>query len=207
MLGEQVGWRRWLGVLMGFLGVLVIIRPGEGSLHLAALLPIAAAASYGFAQLLGRRLGATDSASVMSFYSGIAFIYCGGLMAFLFGDGSYADGSGGPMDFLFRAWKAPNGLEMAMIATTGVIAAMGFVLLTQAYRVGEANKVAPFEYTVMIWATLLSFLFFGTVPDIYTLVGAAMIAASGIYVLYRERANVESELKGRGPYQSRYAMK
>ncbi|MEM7426507.1 MAG: DMT family transporter [Pseudomonadota bacterium] len=207
MLGEQVGWRRWLGVMMGFLGVMVIIRPGASGLELAALLPIAAAACYGFAQLLGRRLGATDSASVMSFYSGITFIYCGGLMALFFGDGSYADGSGGPMDFLFRAWRAPNWLEMAMISTTGVIAAMGFVLLTQAYRVGEANKVAPFEYTVMIWATLLSFFFFGTVPDIYTLLGAGMIAASGIYILYRERTNKESELKGRGPYQSRYAMK
>ncbi len=207
MLGEQVGWRRWLGVLMGFLGVLVIIRPGAGSLDLAALLPIAAAACYGFAQLLGRRLGAIDSASVMSFYTGITFIYCGGLMAYFFGDGSYADGSGGPMDFLFRAWAAPTLLEMAMICTTGVIAAMGFVLLTQAYRVGEANKVAPFEYSVMIWATLLSFLFFGTVPDVYTLLGAVLIATSGIYVLYRERTNDDSELKGRGPYQSRYAMK
>ena len=59
----------------------------------------------------------------------------------------------------------------------------------------------------MIWATLLSFLFFGSVPDIYTLLGASLIAASGIYVLYRERTNVDSELKGRGPYQSRYAMK
>ncbi|MEM1200205.1 MAG: DMT family transporter, partial [Pseudomonadota bacterium] len=79
--------------------------------------------------------------------------------------------------------------------------------LTQAYRVGEANKVAPFEYTVMIWAMLLSFVFFGTLPDMYTLIGAGMITVSGLYVLSRERTNKESELKGRGPYQTRYAMK
>lgn len=207
MLGEQVGWRRWLGVLAGFCGVLVILRPGGGGLDAAALLPIIAALGYGFAQLLGRCMGATDSASVMSFYTGIAFVYFGGAMALVLGDGAMSDGSGGPMDFLLRAWSMPSWLELAMMVTTGVIAAMGFVLLTQAYRVAEANKIAPFEYTVMIWAILLSLLFFGTVPDVYTLIGAAMIAASGIYVLYRERTNTDSELKGRGPYQSRYAMK
>ncbi len=207
MLGEYVGWRRWLGVLFGFCGVLVILRPGVVSLEWAALLPVFAAASYGFAQLLGRRLGARDSASVMSFYSNVTFVYCGAAMALVLGDGAYDDGTDGAISFLLRAWVMPNGLELALIATTGVIAAFGFILLTQAYRMGEANKVAPFEYTVMIWATLLSFLFFGTLPDVYTLIGAGMIATSGIYILYRERTNVESELKGRGPYQSRYAMK
>ncbi|NNF78494.1 MAG: DMT family transporter [Rhizobiales bacterium] len=207
MLGERVGWRRWLGVLFGFCGVLVILRPGSEGLQWAALLPVLAAAGYGFSQLLGRRLGANDSASVMSFYTNITFVYCGAAMALVLGDGAYADGTEGAMSFLLRAWVVPNGLEMAMIATTGVIATFGFILLTQAYRVGEANKVAPFEYSVMVWASLLSFIFFGTLPDIYTLIGAGMIAASGIYILYRERTNKESELRGRGPYQTRYAMK
>ncbi len=207
MLGEHVGWRRWLGVLFGFGGVLVILRPGDGALQLAALLPILAAAGYGFAQLLGRRLGATDSASVMSFYSQIAFVYFGSIMAFAVGAWPQEGAIDGALGFLLRGWVMPGLLEMAMIATTGLIAAIGFVLLTQAYRVGEANKVAPFEYSVMIWAILLSFVFFGTLPDGYTLIGAGMIAASGIYILYRERTNKQSELKGRGPYQSRYAMK
>lgn len=207
MLGEHVGWRRWLGVLFGFCGVIVILRPGGDALQMAALLPILAAASYGFAQMLGRRLGATDSASVMSFYSQIAFVYLGGAMALGVGLWPIEGAADGAVGFLVRSWTMPSVLELAMIATTGFIAAIGFVLLTQAYRVGEANKVAPFEYTVMIWAMLLSFVFFGTLPDVYTLIGAAMIAASGIYVLSRERSNKESELKGRGPYQTRYAMK
>ena len=207
MLGEHVGWRRWLGVLFGFCGVIVILRPGGDALQMAALLPILAAASYGFAQMLGRRLGATDSASVMSFYSQIAFVYLGGAMALGVGLWPIEGASDGAVGFLVRDWIMPSLLELAMIATTGFIAAIGFVLLTQAYRVGEANKVAPFEYTVMIWAMLLSFIFFGTLPDLYTLIGAVMIAASGIYVLSRERSNRESELKGRGPYQTRYAMK
>lgn len=206
MLGERVGWRRGLSVLIGFGGVLIILRPGLSSIEPAALLAIVSALTYALAQLLGRRLGATESASVMSFYMAIVFVYMGGLMGLVLGSGEFSDGSSKALDFLLRAWTVPAWLEFAMLFTTGIISAMGFVLLTQAYRVGEANKVAPFEYTVMIWAMLLSFVFFGTVPDVFTLLGAGLIAASGIYVLHRERKNKQSELEGRGPFQTRYAM-
>ena len=206
MLGEKVGWRRWLGVLIGFSGVLVILRPGLASIEPAALLAIVSALAYSLAQLLGRRLGATDSAAVMSFYMAIMFIYLGGLLGLAFGSGEFSDGTDPALDFLFREWTVPTWLEVAMIGTIGVISAMGFVLLTQAYRVGEANKIAPFEYTVMIWASILSFVFFGSIPDAFTVLGASLIAASGIYVLHRERKNQQSELEGRGPFQTRYAM-
>ena len=205
ILGERVGWRRWMGVGAGLLGVLIILRPGFTAVPPAALLAILSAFTYSIAQLVGRRLGATDSASVMSFYMAIAFVYLGGAMGLALGDGQLADASSPSLDFLLRAWTIPPWFQFGLLAVTGVISAVGFVLLTQAYRIGEANKVAPFEYTVMIWATLLSFIFFGTVPDLYTLLGASLIAASGIYVLYRERINKASELKGRGPFQSRYA--
>ncbi len=206
ILGERVGWRRWLGVIIGFCGVLIILRPGIASIEPASLLAIVSALAYSLAQLMGRRLGATDSASVMSFYMAIVFVYLGGLLGLAFGSGEFSDGTNPALDFLFRAWSVPAWLEFAMLVATGFISAMGFVLLTQAYRVGEANKVAPFEYTVMIWAMLLSFIFFDSVPDLFTALGAALIAASGIYVLHRERKNKDSELGGRGPFQSRYAM-
>lgn len=206
LLGERVGWRRGLGVVAGFAGVLVILRPGFNTIEPAGLLAIVSALTYALAQLIGRRLGVTDSASVMSFYMAIVFVYMGGLLGLVFGSGAYADGTSEAMDFLLRAWSMPAWLEFSMLFVTGIIAAMGFVLLTQAYRIGEANKIAPFEYTVMIWAVLLSYVFFGEAPDIYTLSGAALIAASGIYVLHRERKNKQSELEGRGPFQSRYAM-
>lgn len=206
ILGERVGWRRWLGVAVGLCGVLIILRPGFTSVPPAALLAILSAFTYSIAQLVGRRLGATDSASVMSFYMAIAFVYLGGAMGLALGDGQYADAANPSLEFLLRAWTMPPAFAFALLVATGVISAIGFVLLTQAYRIGEANKVAPFEYTVMIWATLLSFVFFGTVPDFFTVLGAALIAASGIYVLYRERVNKASELKGRGPFQSRYAI-
>jgi len=206
MLGERVGWRRALGVLVGFSGVLIILRPGLNSIEPAGLLAIVSALAYALAQLMGRRLGVTDSASVMSFYMAMVFVYMGGMLGLAFGSGEFANGNSEALDFLLRAWTIPGWLEFAMLFTTGIIAAMGFVLLTQAYRIGEANKIAPFEYTVMIWAVLLSLVFFGTVPDMFTLLGSALIAASGIYVLHRERKNKQSELEGRGPFQSRYAM-
>ena len=206
MLRERVGWRRWLGVLIGFCGVLVILRPGVTAIEPAAFLALVSALAYSLAQLLGRRLGATESAAVMTFYMAIMFIYLGGLLGLALGSGEFSDSSNPALDFLFRAWTVPSGLELAMLVAIGVISAVGFVFLTQAYRIGEANKVAPFEYTVMIWAIMLSFLFFGSTPDMFTLLGAGLIAASGIYVLHRERKNKQSELKGRGPFQSRYAM-
>ena len=205
MLGEQVGWRRWLGVIVGFAGVLVILRPGVSDIEPAAFLAIVSAATYALAQLIGRRLGTTESASVMSFYMAIMFIYLGGILGLGLGSGEFSDGSNPALDFLFRGWAVPTWLEFAMIFTIGIISAMGFVLLTQAYRVGEANKVAPFEYTVMIWAMILSFVFFGSVPDLFTVLGAGLIAASGIYILHRERKNEQSQFQGDGPYKSRYA--
>lgn len=207
MLGEQVGWRRWLGVLVGFAGVLVILRPGIASIEPAAFLAIVSAFAYSLAQLLGRRLGVTESASVMTFYMAIMFIYLGGMLGLALGSGEFSDGTNPALDFLFRAWTAPTRLELAMLAAIGVISAVGFVFLTQAYRIGEANKVAPFEYTVMIWAVILSYIFFGSTPDMFTLLGAGLIAVSGLYVLHRERANKQSGLKGRGPFQSRYGVK
>lgn len=206
MLGESVGWRRWLGLAVGFGGMLVILRPGIADIEPAALLAIVAALTYALAQLMGRKLGATDSASVMSFYMGFVFVYMGGLMGLVFGSGEFAHGDSPAWDALLGAWAAPGAFEIALITTIGVTSAIGFVLLTQAYRIGEANKVAPFEYTMMIWATLFGFMFFGTIPDGYTLLGAGLIAASGIYVLHRERKTKVKRRTRRKPFRSRYAM-
>ena len=206
MLGESVGWRRWMGLAAGFVGMLVILRPGFADIEPAALLAIVAALTYALAQLMGRKLGATDSASVMSFYMGFVFVYMGGMLGLAFGSGEFADGSNPSWDALLGAWSPPALTEIALIVTIGVTSAIGFVLLTQAYRIGEANKVAPFEYTMMIWATLFGFIFFGTVPDGYTLLGAGLIAASGIYVLHRERKTKVKPRTRRKPFRSRYAM-
>ncbi len=203
ILKEQVGWRRWMGVAIGFVGVLIIMRPGVGSIEPAALFAIAAAFSYTLAQLMARRLGATDSASVMAFYSMLTFCYVGAGMGLALAWWGPGEGATASSDFLLRGWVFPGGLELAMLVVIGIISAMGFYLLTQAYRLGEANRVAPFEYTSMIWAMILGFAFLGSIPDFYTFLGAGLIGGAGIYVLRREGIRRKKPLAARGVLRGR----
>ncbi|MGI9462405.1 MAG: DMT family transporter [Aestuariivirgaceae bacterium] len=202
-LGEKVGYRRWLGVGAGFIGVLIMLRPGLGVFEPAALLALLSAFTYSCAQLLARRLGLTDSASVMAFYAAMVFTYIGGLMGFTIHLTGFAPSDHPSLDFLLKPWRMPGGLEFAMLMIIGVISAIGFYLLSQAYRVGAANVVAPFEYTAMLWAVILTYMVWGTTPDAYTLLGASIIVAAGIYVLRRERLKLKKPLAAKGPYRNR----
>jgi drug/metabolite transporter (DMT)-like permease len=202
-LGEQVGARRWLGVIAGFIGVLVMLRPGAATFEPAALLALASAFTYSCSQMMARRLGMTDSASAMAFYSAMLFTYIGGLMGFVIHLIGFAPAQHPSLEFLLKPWQMPGGLEFAMLVTIGVISAMGFYLPSAAYRVGTANVVAPFEYTSMLWAIILTFLVWGTAPDIYTFIGALIIVASGVYVLSRERVRSKRPIAAKGPYRSR----
>ncbi len=202
-LGEKVGYRRWLGVGAGFIGVLIMLRPGLGAFEPAALLALLSAFTYSCAQMLARRLGMTDSASAMAFYAAMIFTYIGGLMGFVIHLSGFAPADHPSLEFLLKPWKMPGGLEFAMLMTIGVISAMGFYLLSQAYRVGAANAVAPFEYTAMLWAIILTYLAWGSTPDLYTFIGALIIVGAGIYVLHRERIKLRKPLAAKGPYRNR----
>lgn len=203
ILGQKVGWRRWAGVVVGFAGVLVILRPGIADMEPAALYALVAALGYTLAQLIARRLGVTDSASVMAFYSMLAFTYIGALMGFALNAWGPGHGSTDASDFILRPWVMPGGLELLMLMTISVISAMGFYFLTQAYRLGEGASVAPFEYTAMPWALVLGFVFLGTVPDAYTVAGALLVGAAGIYVLRREGLRAKKPVATRGILRGR----
>ena len=203
VLGEKVGPRRLLGVAVGFVGVLIMLRPGSSVFEPAALLALLSAFTYSCAQLLARRLGVKDSASMMAFYAAMVFTYLGGAIGIIVHISGFAPADHPSMDFMLRPWKMPSGLEFAMLLTIGVISAMGFYLLSQAYRVGKANVVAPFEYSAMLWAVILTFLVWGRSPDIYTLAGAVIIVSSGVYVLRREGISRDKPLAAKGPYRTR----
>lgn len=183
MLKEKAGWQRWFAVLLGFGGVLVMLRPGTGAFDLAALLPVGAAATYAIAQILARRLGASDRASVMSFYQNSANLTGALLLGLAFGGGAFAESGHPSLQFLFREWSMPHGIELLMIASTGLVAAIGSWCLTNAYRLAEANVVAPFEYASIVWAVLAGLLVWGEVPDHYTILGILLVVGAGIYVL------------------------
>ncbi len=204
VLGEKVGPRRWAGVACGFLGVLIMLRPGMAGFEPAALLALASAFFYAASQVAARKAGATESATVMSFYANMAYIVVGAAMWFVFGLVDPPAGADSPvLAFLTRPWATPTLLEAAMMGIIGVIAAIGFSIGTQAYRLGEANRRAPVEYTTLIWATILSAIVWSQVPDVYTLAGATVIMAAGIFVLRREHSVQKKPFSKRGIFRYR----
>jgi drug/metabolite transporter (DMT)-like permease len=184
MLGERIELKRWSAVVVGFLGVIVTYRPGMGLFDWASLLPVFAALTYGIAQIMARQIGGSESAPVMAFYQNVMYLAGASLLALLFGSGAFASTGMHPsLGFLLRAWSFEHPLDLALLAACGPIAAIGSVLLSNAYRTAEANFVAPFEYTGLIWATGWGFFFFGEVPDVYVFAGAALIIGAGLYML------------------------
>ncbi|MEK0083694.1 DMT family transporter [Benzoatithermus flavus] len=183
LLGERVGPRQWLAVLVGFLGMLVVCRPGIGMFEPAALFSMASAFVYAVGQVLARDLGRTERASVMTFYHNLVNLTAASAIGLLAGSGTYARFAHPSLQFLLRGWVAPGLRDLLIMAATGLIAAFGSWCLTNAYRVTAANVVAPFEYSAILWATSWGFLVWGERPAAVVLLGIAMIVAAGLYVL------------------------
>ncbi|MFN3845980.1 MAG: DMT family transporter [Paracoccaceae bacterium] len=185
MLGETVGWRRILAVLAGFGGVLVILRPGGSLFEWAALLPVLSGLCYGLSMVFARQLGQRESAAAMAFWGNLVFLVIAVGMATGFG-GDTPTGMHPSLAFLLRAWVWPTPIDASLMAGCGVIAALGLTLLTQAYRIADANAVAPFEYSALLWGILWGWAFFAEWPDSVAWVGIAIVVAAGLFVLWRE---------------------
>jgi S-adenosylmethionine uptake transporter len=185
-LGEKVGPRRWTAIIIGMLGVIIMLRPGEDALRLVALLPLLAAVCYASIQILTRKLGTTDNASVMAFYVQACFLAFSALFGLVFGSGWAAPGDDVTMDFLLKAWAWPDWAGLLLMSGCGVMVGIGSYLLSQAYRIAQARTVAPFEYTGLPFAVLLGFLVWGDLPDFISVAGILLIAISGLYVFLRE---------------------
>jgi drug/metabolite transporter (DMT)-like permease len=194
VLGERVGLKAWLAVAAGFIGILIILRPGTGLFEPAALLSLASATAYALSMLLARRLGTTESATVMAFYQNAVYLVgasFGALVFALFG----IDKLGHPsLDFLVRPWAMPGLLDTILMGLCGIIAALGMWLLTNAYRLARASLVTVFEYTGMIWAPLWGYVIFSEIPRWTTVVGGLIILASGIFAV-RNAAIRPTEVK------------
>lgn len=186
MLGERFGPRRMLGLCAGFIGVLIVLRPGSADFSLILLLPIVSALLYALCQTLVRYAKLTAPPSVMSLYAALAFVVLGPVMGLalpLLLPAASADAGGAT---LFLPWRLPEGSDLWWLMTTGLTSALGFMCTSHAFQREQASRIAPFEYVMIIWVTLLSFVVWGEVPDGQTLLGITLIVLSGIYVLRRE---------------------
>ena len=185
--GEQVGARRWSAVAVGFVGVLVMLRPGTAVFEPAALLSVLAALAYAAMQMVTRRLAASDSGICMSISINFSYLLVAVASGLLVGESLPAADLHASIEFLVRPWVMPGLRDFVLMTSLGFIAAAGFFCLTRAYSVAPASTVAPFEYSMMLWALLWGFVFFGEVPGAVVLLGVLLTAGSGLYVLHRER--------------------
>ena len=193
LLGEKVGLRRILAVMVGFLGVVIMFRPGSENLaeaphKLVYFLPVTAALCYAIMQILTRRLGATSSAAAMAVYVQGTFFVASLLFWLTVGDGRYADTFDNPsLRFLLRAWIWPSYDDVLQLLALGLVSAIVGYAFSEAYRSAEVATVAPFEYVALPLSVLWGFLVFGDLPDLWVTVGIILIGGSGLYVFLRER--------------------
>ncbi len=167
LLGEKVGPRRWVAILIGFAGVVVIVQPSGAGLGLGPILALTAAFTYAVSVNISRRISNTETSYSMLFWFS---------MFLIIGSGSLT-----PFD-----WITPRGGDIAIFAILALGATLGQFLLTQAFRYGEISFLAPLEYTALIWATLFGLLFWQQFPTPTVLAGSAIIVACNIYILHRE---------------------
>ena len=188
-LKEKIGPPRWTAVAVGLVGVLTIVRPGAGVFEPAVILALLAAVSYATAIVLTRKIGATTNGGTMTLITVLFFVIAGAVLGLVFSSGLVGSGGTDPhpsLAFLYRSWTWPVGVDWLLLIGIGVISGIGFFTLTQAYRLAEASLVTSFEYTYLPWSVLWGWVFFATLPDLWTWVGLVLIVGAGLGIVYRE---------------------
>ena len=167
-LKESVGWRRWLLVLVGFAGVMIVVRPGAATFQPASLLPVGAAIFYALLMIGARWVDPRESVWT--------------LMLYLVGTGALLSGLAMPF-----VWQTPHFDDLWMFVAISLFGTTGMTLMTEAFRFAPASVVSPFDYSALLWATLLGWLIWNDIPDVATYIGAFIIILSGIAIVLRER--------------------
>ena len=184
LLGEHVGLRRWIAVLIGFVGALIIIRPGFAAIDTGTLLALGAGVIYALYMIATRRLSGSAPPLVTLTYTALL--------------GAVAMSAAVPFQ-----WVPPSPVDWSMMAAMGGCAALGHFLLIKAFDHAQASVLAPFGYSEIVMATIVGFVMFGDFPDIWTWAGVAIIILSGVYISLRERQTkspIASAVQAQGPF-------
>jgi len=187
LLGEKVGVRRWSALTVGFIGVLLIVRPGTASFNLGSIFVLISALFYALNVILTRVLKTTDSSATMAYYSSLVYLVAAFLLSplvILVGEMPDAHPS---ITFLFRAWTMPTLLDWGIMSGLGLVWAGGMYFIARAYSTARTSLIAPFEYTTLPINVMWDFLLWQKIPTWMTWAGAFLTIFSGIYILYRER--------------------
>jgi drug/metabolite transporter (DMT)-like permease len=166
-LKEHVGWRRWSAVVIGFIGVMIALRPSAATLTLPALIAIVGSFCFAVFLIITRMLRGTSDV-----------VMVGGQFAAML----VVSGIAAPF-----GWIAPSAVDFLLLMVLGVVAMAAFACVNRSLKLSAASVVVPYQYTMIVWAVALGYLVFGDVPDAFTLGGAAIIIAAGLYILWREQ--------------------
>ena len=181
MLREPVGIRRWAAVTIGFLGTMIVIRPGLGVIHPAVVLVLLAATLFALRQILSRVLSSSDRTVTTLAYTALV----GSLILTV------------PLPFV---WQWPTSpVQVALLVGIAIMAALAELLVIKALEVAQAVVVAPVQYTLLIWGTMYGYLVFSQLPDLWTWIGGLIIVATGFYTLQRERVVARQRVERQAP--------
>lgn len=186
-LGEKVDPRHWLALFVGFVGVLLIVKPGSATFNLGSIFILIATLFYALNAMLTRKLRTIDSSATMAYYSSLVYLIAAVILAplpFITGEMPDAHPS---IAFLFRAWVMPTPLDLLIMAGLGLVWAGGMYFVARAYSMTQASLVAAFEYVALPIGAMWGFLFWHEIPTSATWIGAFLTVGSGLYILRRVR--------------------
>jgi drug/metabolite transporter (DMT)-like permease len=187
LLSENVGLPRWVALVVGFLGVLLIVQPGSVNFNLGALFMLLSTLFYALSVMLTRRLRTTDSSATMAYFGSFVYLAATVIVAPLaIVAGESPDANAG-IAFLFRAWSVPAGLDFIIMCGLGLTWACGMYFMARAYTLSAASVIAPFEYVTLPINVVWGLLLWREFPSSLTWVGALLTVLSGLFILYQEQ--------------------
>ncbi len=187
LLGERIGIHRLISVFVGFGAVLIILNPGSSLFRIEAAIPLFSALCYAMIPIINRRIGLSEHAMTMGIYTTAVFLAMVSMLSLALHILPTPVPGNAILDGMFQAWLPMTRVDLFLSLIAGIVFSGALLSITQAYRIAAVSAVAPFEYSYLLWVTLLGFLLFGDVPGPRTIFGAALVVFSGLYILYRER--------------------
>lgn len=186
MLDENIEIRCWIAVVIGFIGVILMLKPDVNNINPAALLAVLSAFFYALGSVVTRKLGKTESGIVLALFPTVAYILFAGMLGLLLQLISIGDVSHPSLEFLFHAWCLPSQTDLLWMILLGLLAALGFFGLSQAYRLAQPALIAPLEYIAVPISVVWGFVLWHEVLEPRSILAALLIIVSGLYILGRE---------------------
>ncbi|MGB3897485.1 MAG: DMT family transporter [Mesorhizobium sp.] len=166
LLGEKVGWRRWTAILVGFCGVLIMLKPSSSAFSLPSIFALVGSLSFAFGIVLNRRLRGTSDTSLVTWQT-VGTLVAGGVLT-------------------IGTWQTPTAFDIGAMALLGIVSCVAHLLITRALKLAPASTLAPLHYTLLLWAIVFGLIFFGDVPGPRILIGAGVVVLAGLFIFHRQ---------------------